>query len=234
MPPLSRIEPQHGHGRADEFVFRCPGAGRVGLRMRPVRRSRQRTRAGQQHEVANLPNACTRKRFVLHDLLDPAAIRQRTPGTGDTAVGSQGMEYSLGQRSFPRLVQIIGRFRNDETRQVRRERVSHRVADQYARPRSVQPHVVEPVANCGDLARIVIHGDHMQVRLPDEFLDQAATVDPQHQGVTVANARGLQDGVGFLGPLVGGRVEGCWTPCASSLHQAAERQRPECFPRPSR
>ncbi len=45
----------------------------------------------------------------------------------------------------------------------------------------------------------------MQVRLPDEFLDQAARVDPQHQGVTVANARGFQDGVGFLGPLVGGR-----------------------------
>lgn len=115
------------------------------------------------------------------------------------------MEYSAGQYSFSRAIQSVGRLRNDETRHIRRKRVTRRVADHYAYPRSVQPHVVEPVANCGDLARIVIHGNHMQVRLPGEFLDQAATVDSKYQGVTVANARGLKDGGGFLGPRVDGR-----------------------------
>ncbi len=99
------------------------------------------------------------------------------------------MEYGLHHR-LP--LPAIGLFGNDETGQIRRERIGHGIADQNARPRAVQPREVEPFAKCGNLAGVLIHGDHVQGRLPHKFFDQTAAVDPQHQGVTVANARGCQ------------------------------------------
>ena len=36
VPPPGCVEPQDGHRGADALVLRCPGAGGVGLRVRPV------------------------------------------------------------------------------------------------------------------------------------------------------------------------------------------------------
>ena len=93
-------------------------------------------------------------------------------------------------------------FGDDQAGQVRWKRIREQIADAGTRSRAVQPGFVKLLTKLGNLVGVRINGDHIQVGLTNEFLDQPPRIETKHQRVTLRRPRGFEYLGRFVRPCV--------------------------------